>query len=104
MKLIRYIRSYMARKLRLEKGDYVTLKISYGKGFMVGRVVKRYLLNEDERKQYGVYGYLIQWFDGDEKTNSGWTISDILTGRLKYLKDRTTLDILYGRKDIQEGS
>lgn len=85
----------MARKLRLEKGDFVILKIDFDQGFIFGRVDEVYQNDKENWNKWGVYGYTIMW-DSDYPSNSGWTINDILKGRIKYIKNRKALQALYG--------
>lgn len=90
----------MARKLRLEKGDFVTLKLTYGPGFAIGRVYEVYKNPKEDWNRYGIYAYTIHWSGSEIPSKSGWTITDITAGRLKYLKDRKAIEILYGRKEV----
>lgn len=87
-------------KRRFEIGDLVTLKVTYGAGFIVGRVIGINYIPKDQQAEYGLYQYTIFWYDGSDAQNSGWSMSDIKVGRLKYLKDLTTLKVLYGRKEV----
>lgn len=91
----------MARKLRLERGDFVILKVTHGEGFIFGRVDKVYRNNKEDWSKWGVYGYTIMW-DDDQPSNSGWTITDLLKGRIKYIRNRKALQALYGSKSIQK--
>lgn len=87
----------MARKLRLEKGDLVLLKTSWGNGFILGRVDEVYQNEKENWSKWGVYGYTIYWQGDDIASNSGWGISDITTNRLKYIKDPKVINTLYGQ-------
>lgn len=86
-------------KRRLEVGDLVTLKVSYGIGIIVGRVATVTDMPKDQVAMYGLYQYGIVWYDTAENiaTQNGWSISDMKNGRLKYLKDLSVLKVLYGK-------
>lgn len=90
----------MLRKLRLDIGDYVILKINYGDGFVLGRVGEISQNEKEKWKEWGIYGYIIYWTGSDIPSNSGWGITDITAGRLTYIKDPKVIKTLYGRKDI----
>lgn len=90
----------MLRKLRLEIGDLVTLKTSFGQGFAIGRVGEITQNKKEDWKKWGIYGYTIYWSGSDIPSNSGWTITDITSGRLKYLKDKKAIEALFGRKEF----
>lgn len=91
----------MARKLRLEIGDYV-----YFKGYKAYGIVRdRYIWPQTDWKEWGYYGYDITWLYSPKgiPSNGGWCISDLITDNLTYLgKDAKVIEVLYGSKNIQK--
>lgn len=88
----------MARKLRLEKGDFVIWK---GRGESdIGRVVLVTQHAVEDRCKWGVFGYIIDWGQNTlDLSNEGWCIKDITEGGLKPVENVETYKVLYGKSD-----
>lgn len=88
----------MARKLRLQVGDYVCLKSRYGHEPIFGKVVQVRRNSKVQMKEFGVFDYVVQFIrdSGPPDIQDGWTIKELSSGRLFYV-DHDTVKVLYGK-------
>lgn len=85
----------MARKLRLNKGDYVVLRTEYhSEEFFIGIVKEVEMNDRDQWSEFGVYSYGID-FGNTDIDFYGWTIYELISGRLFYI-DSAIMEVLYG--------
>ncbi len=83
----------MARKLRLEVGDWVMCRPHKA----VGRVYDVSLNNHKEYHKWGVYEYKIAWKGDWGPSPNGWTIRNLSEGMLVHINNPNSVEVLYGK-------
>ena len=83
----------MARKLRLNVGDWVMHKSTK----TVGRVYDVSLNRPIEYAEWGLYQYKIAWSGNITLQLDDWTISDLSKGNVVPIDNPNSVRVLYGK-------